>query len=365
VNLVFLQFVPTDCVMEINFKKELMIMTLVPLILSFLFFFAFSLYSSLNIAEKDQLRNYYYYLFLLLTFIVFSPLSTKIFQAFDCDHLDDGKSYLRADYSIDCSSSEYNFIVVWARVFIFVYPLGIPICYFWILFQQKEDLNPSLGNEFIGVLIDEINSTADEYINEDVPKNIGLKFQNIKEDIRNEKDTVQILKFLFVDYKPHLWWWEVIECLRRLMLTGMLVFFEDESDIQILVGICISLFSIFMYSHFKPLLNDNDNWFSEAVQWATFHILFLALLLTVNSSVSDRSVVGVIMTFIFFAPFANLLFVIWNCCKKKENVQNQDTFDNPSDTLRESLLNSPDRESIDQESIEHVHTPRSTELASP
>merc|ERR1711964_587820 len=97
----------------------------------------------------------------------------------------------------------------------------------------------------------------------------------------------------------------------------MLVFFEDESDIQILVGICISLFSIFMYSHFKPLLNDNDNWFSEAVQWATFHILFLALLLTVNSSVSDRSVVGVIMTFIFFAPFANLLFVIWNCCKKK------------------------------------------------
>ena len=42
---------------------------------------------------------------------------------------------------------------------------------------------------------------------------------------RNANPSVQLLAFLVGAYEPHFFFWESIECLRRLALTGLLVFF--------------------------------------------------------------------------------------------------------------------------------------------
>ncbi|CAN0518856.1 unnamed protein product, partial [Scytosiphon promiscuus] len=39
---------------------------------------------------------------LLVTFLVYSSVSSTVFRVFDCESLDDGKEYLRADYSTQC-----------------------------------------------------------------------------------------------------------------------------------------------------------------------------------------------------------------------------------------------------------------------
>jgi hypothetical protein len=43
-------------------------------------------------------------------------------------------------------------------------------------------------------------------------------------------ESVSSLSFLFVAYKPEVWWWEVFECVRRLLLTGK---YNHVADINI------------------------------------------------------------------------------------------------------------------------------------
>ncbi|CAN0519022.1 unnamed protein product, partial [Scytosiphon promiscuus] len=70
---------------------------------------------------------------------VFTSASTLIFKTFDCDDaVGDGKSYLRADYSLTCESSLHVFFKGYAIIMIMVYPIGIPALYAIILWSKRE-----------------------------------------------------------------------------------------------------------------------------------------------------------------------------------------------------------------------------------
>jgi hypothetical protein len=55
-------------------------------------------------------------------------------------------SYLSSDYTISCHSGEYMFIKIYAAIFIFVYPLGVPLLYFWLLYKARDRINPPVEN---------------------------------------------------------------------------------------------------------------------------------------------------------------------------------------------------------------------------
>ena len=72
-----------------------------------------------------------------------TSVSTTIFRTFSCDSdFDDGKSYLKADYSVSCHSEEYKVYVAYATFMIFVYPVGIPVLYFILLWRNVSETNP-------------------------------------------------------------------------------------------------------------------------------------------------------------------------------------------------------------------------------
>ncbi|CAN0285449.1 unnamed protein product, partial [Scytosiphon promiscuus] len=45
---------------------------------------------------------------LWVTFLVYSSVSSTVFKMFSCETLADGKTYLRADYRIECDSSKHQ-----------------------------------------------------------------------------------------------------------------------------------------------------------------------------------------------------------------------------------------------------------------
>ena len=57
---------------------------------------------------------------------------------------------------------------------------------------------------------------------------------------------------LFGAYKPDFWYWECIECVRRLSLTGLLVFMYPGSEKQVLLAMLICFFWIMIYSFIQP-----------------------------------------------------------------------------------------------------------------
>ena len=146
---------------------------------------------SLNICSKTkdkraEYRNFASSLFLTVLYIVFASVSTTIFDTFNCQQIgDDPKWYLARDQSIDCSNSTHQFYVKYAAVMVFIYPVGIPLTYFVCLWMHRKE---------------------------------------IQEPNRDYNPMIQKTSFLWANYEPHLWWFEVFECARRLALSGILVF---------------------------------------------------------------------------------------------------------------------------------------------
>ena len=64
---------------------------------------------------------------------------------------------------------------------------------------------------------------------------------------------------LFQQYEPSFWYWECIEMIRKLMLTGGLVLAADGSSAQFLIAQIISLLYLVLVIRKLPYENDMDD----------------------------------------------------------------------------------------------------------
>lgn len=90
-----------------------------------------------NEAIQSRVGNVHMSAVLLLTFLVYSSVSSAVFRMFACETLDDGNSYLRADYRILCTDDKHRALQVYASVMIVVYPVGIPLFYAVLLYRLR------------------------------------------------------------------------------------------------------------------------------------------------------------------------------------------------------------------------------------
>ena len=105
-SLDFISFMPIGCIFSSTHYTLLLSYTLVPLSLSI---FLVCWYNKLK-KETDEksisLRNKLFELFLALTFLLLPSVSVKIFTTFGCVDFDNGTSFLKVDFSLDCQSAE-------------------------------------------------------------------------------------------------------------------------------------------------------------------------------------------------------------------------------------------------------------------
>lgn len=77
---------------------------------------------------------------LFVMFVVYATVSYTVFETFVCDTMDDGNSYLRADYSVTCSTPLHTGYKVYAALMVMVYPVGFPCVFGWWLFKYRNEL---------------------------------------------------------------------------------------------------------------------------------------------------------------------------------------------------------------------------------
>lgn len=109
-NLDFVEFLNFDCLYYRNFYDKLVTATVGPFVIVGVL--ALGLYIRHRIAHRlnninpsyslQKFRTDAIFFSLLISFIVFSPVSIKILQTFACESFDDGTRRLIADYSIEC-----------------------------------------------------------------------------------------------------------------------------------------------------------------------------------------------------------------------------------------------------------------------
>jgi hypothetical protein len=117
------------CLTTVNFYEQLLITTLSPFVATAILVCTYTIvryknkvvavtgYSSqramrpARTSKLEQALAKHYLVFLVMTFLIYSTVSTTVFQTFACDSIDDDSSiklrYLRADYSVQCGTFKH------------------------------------------------------------------------------------------------------------------------------------------------------------------------------------------------------------------------------------------------------------------
>merc|ERR1711991_931320 len=107
--------------------------------------------------------------------------------------------------------------------------------------------------------------------------------------VLRRREEVTTLRFLFDAYLPDYWWTEVMECLRKLLLTGFVVFFYEGSALQITASMVVSMVFLVIYTDIKPYLMPSNNTFAMFVHFQVTFTLACTLLLRMMEYASSGS----------------------------------------------------------------------------
>jgi hypothetical protein len=135
VSLDFISFMPVGCLTSASFYNSLLVYTGLPIIIA-LFLGVWWL-----LVSRQKLKNAIFETFLAMTFLILPSVSIKIFSTFSCHLFDDGSSNLKVDYNIDCNEKGHRLYELYALFMIFVYPIGIPFMYWFLLYRRRHDLD--------------------------------------------------------------------------------------------------------------------------------------------------------------------------------------------------------------------------------
>jgi len=262
---------PFDCISNFGFFGSLLMRTLLPIFLIIVLIFSSKLLRSQHTKAADMCSSGWF----VLLFLVYPSCSSAVFQAFFCDRLDDGSAYLRVDYSVQCWGTtadglpwdqSYLTMFFYALVMTLVYPIGTPLLFSALLYANRFQIQTvdRLERNFLarckvehgGV---EMTEEAEQYI-------------------RNKNFQGSILR-LTNGYEMRCYWFEVFECVRKLLLIGMPIAVDHGSAAQLILGLFICFLSYGMYASYEPYVKYSDDLLSKICQVSLFFSLVSAIAL--------------------------------------------------------------------------------------
>ena len=238
------------CVVDMDFHDRLLLSTIGPIFALLFLGGTYSVAARINRGDTETLQtiwNKHVSMVLLLTFLVYSSVSSTLFKAFACEELADDKNYLRADYRIECDSSTHRALQVYAGLMLMLYTVGIPFFYGVLLFRDRDVLKR-----------DQVD--------------------------REETARISSTSDLWKPYRPSVFYYEVIECARRVLLAGVVVFIYPNTAAQIAVTLVIAFVFVVVSEALAPYESRWDTWLNRTGHAVVYMSMFVALLLKVDVS---------------------------------------------------------------------------------
>jgi hypothetical protein len=67
--------------------------------------------------------------------------------------------------------------------------------------------------------------------------------------------TKAIIGGLYANYDPDCWYFELIELLRKVVLTSLLVFIAPDTPLQSAMGVLFAVFFLILYAYAAPYVH--------------------------------------------------------------------------------------------------------------
>ena len=155
------------------------------------------------------------------------------------------QSFLRSDYSVECYTSAYKKYVMVAYVMI-AFVTGFPVLTLFLLWKYQH------------------NATKDETNTEEASNEISAG-----------------LSFLYENYSENSWFWEVLELLRKLMLTSVLILIGGESRTNLGTAAIISGLYAVLFASYQPISDRFEHWLQLISLMATCANMNVGMLLMI------------------------------------------------------------------------------------
>jgi hypothetical protein len=185
-------------------------------------------------ARNDSLGRLF-----LLVFVLYPGLTNKVFEIFLCRDLGPNTSpgsVLHADYDLDCDATA-GFRWTVGATLVLVWPIAVPVVLFGLMFRVRKELR------------------------------------------EEEEDVTSMFSFLVADYKPQHWYWEPVELVRKLLLSGILSLVGRGSIAQAALGTAISFAFFALHLKVEPYKTSTLNFVKAVSEVQLFVVLQTSVIL--------------------------------------------------------------------------------------
>jgi len=350
-ELNLIEVMPLACIFDTSYHSTLLLRTLLPLaVLAILYFIREWAVRKAEAKSKTHEADAFFFAWVkdgtvtvafFLLFLIYPSTSQNIFYAFQCLSIDDGRNLLRADLSIDCDSAAHWGFWFYALLMMFVYPFGTPALYFCILWYHSDEVDElkyleqcmaineqqrmntvpratsDSGQTASAVVLRKTASSALDNRRESfanvAPKNTDLALEGRKlKALYNTKRAKlpDYLRKLVGAFEFRVYWFEIAECFRKLMLVGAPVFFDPPGSVQQLIYGLMTCFLIFgAYAYWQPYVDDDDDTLATICQAQ----IFFTLLASVINAFDDGTLrgnynIGALLVVLTLAPAAIAIY---------------------------------------------------------
>jgi len=218
-------------------------------------------------AEKG-FGTFHWALFCTMCFFIYPNTSRVMLSMFRCHKIQlsptESKSYLYADYSIECYEGSYDMYMILALVGVLLYPIGIPV-----FFTAKL-------RGYSRVSVNGLPMTED-----------AGALPMLKDPVVEEAWGAMYARF-----KLEYYWYETSEMARKL-LVGSLSMFITMPATQVVAAIAANTFFMVMIMYCWPFKTYDDNMLMTISLVATTVTLFGALIITAQLDILDNYADGV------------------------------------------------------------------------
>ena len=278
---------------------------------------------------------------IVFTYVCFPTISSILFQCFAEDRdFDFGAAYLRVDYGQRADARVHRRVFrPLAVVMILIWTFGVPAMYAFVLLLRRSYLDPdrALVARWVALVLAEKatearakpppapkrparrNSSAYAAKRRDDAAYRALvgdthariaQLDDLLADERHAGDTsierqraflverlvvalrhevpaglvdrvdINTCEFLWGPYKPRFYWWELVECARRVVLSAVLLIVVPGSVLQVALGLLVASSVTVLECYCQPYADDSNNEVAFGANCVLSLTFFAALLLS-------------------------------------------------------------------------------------
>ena len=197
--------------------------------------------------------------------------------------------------------------MAYAILMSFIYPFGTPLLYAAVLYANRDaianvvELNEGVLNEG-GLAINEVAS------NGKLRKEVKAERQKIREIRADNFKGRGGLSKLTDGYALKVYWFEVFECVRKICLIGLPIFFDPGSSTQLITGLLVCFISFGMYASYEPYVEKSDDQLSKVCQVSLFFSLVSSIALKMEPDGSADTLAGLLLFMLAMPPMIALFY---------------------------------------------------------